>query len=317
MSSNTSPAPSPVPRTDLRLAEELLRGNGYRIEKPFEQPTVPSWPGGRRSGEDGLHVGAYLDVETTGLDTVHDEVIQLAVVRFRFTSAGEIVGYETQYEGLREPNRIIPPEATAIHGITNDMVKGQQLQLSWVGRAIEDASLLVSHHADFDRRMVERLWNGEVFHGRQAWGCSHEGVDWKAKGYECAKLGHLLRDVQQEFMGEERHSALADVYAGLSILRGTQPCPPEIAGRWHLTELLESVRRPTCRIYANDAAFGVKDALKAHGYRWDADRRKVWYYDASPSSVEAELAWLYRVDPRVKPDVRKLTARDRYSVRSD
>lgn len=308
--------------TDVSLASalDLVRRSGYRVLAPFQKPSVPAWPNGRPDFQDSppLHVGVYLDTETTGLDPVRDEVIQLGMVRFLFTSAGQIVAYEQAYEGLREPtHRTISEEAIAIHGITPDRVKGQTLQLGLVGRVLQDAALVVSHHADFDRRMVEKLWNGEVFNGTQAWGCSHRDVDWKAKGYECAKLGHLLQDVRSMTHGEDRHSALADVYAGLSILDGTQPTPPEITGRWHLTELLESVRRPTIRIFATGSRFEKKDELKAHGYQWDGERRRAWYYDASPSTMDDELAWLYKTDTAVKPDLKKLTARERYSVRAD
>lgn len=59
------------------------------------------------------------DVETTGLDPVHDRIIEIAIVKFTFD--GNLDSFET----LIDPEKIIPQETIEIHKITNDMIVGK------------------------------------------------------------------------------------------------------------------------------------------------------------------------------------------------
>lgn len=60
-----------------------------------------------------------LDLETTGLETDKDRIIEIAIVRFNFD--GVIDSFET----LVDPEMPIPEASTAIHHITDSMVKGK------------------------------------------------------------------------------------------------------------------------------------------------------------------------------------------------
>jgi len=59
---------------------------------------------------------AFLDLETTGLSTVSDRIIELAVIRV--TPQGDVLEAVRRFN----PGMPIPPEATAIHGITDEDV---------------------------------------------------------------------------------------------------------------------------------------------------------------------------------------------------
>ena len=59
------------------------------------------------------------DLEATGTDVAQDRIVDVAVVRF------EIDGTENKFSSLVNPGMPIPPEATAIHKITNEMVAGE------------------------------------------------------------------------------------------------------------------------------------------------------------------------------------------------
>lgn len=61
----------------------------------------------------------FFDLETTGVDPDNDRIVQLALIRV------EPDGARTTYETLVNPQRPIPPQATAVHGITDDDVKDQ------------------------------------------------------------------------------------------------------------------------------------------------------------------------------------------------
>ena len=59
------------------------------------------------------------DLEATGVDVNQDRIVEICVLRL------EPGGQETLFESLVDPGAPIPPEATAVHKITNDMVRGQ------------------------------------------------------------------------------------------------------------------------------------------------------------------------------------------------
>jgi DNA polymerase-3 subunit epsilon len=60
-----------------------------------------------------------LDCETTGLEIDKDRIIEIALVRFNFDEVLD------SYETLIDPQMPIPEASTAIHHITDPMVKGQ------------------------------------------------------------------------------------------------------------------------------------------------------------------------------------------------
>ncbi len=88
-----------------------------------------------------------------------------------------------------------------------------------------------------------------------------------------------------------------------------------------MQKLLEKARRPSWRIWAENAPFDLKDVLKARGYRWNGDDNpnpRAWYIDVDEGSQAEEIAFLrkeiYLRD--VEPLVREITAFNRFSVRT-
>ena len=61
----------------------------------------------------------WIDTETTGTDVGRDQACQVGFARFE---AGKCVG---AFAHLVDPGKPIPAEVTAIHGITDDMVRGK------------------------------------------------------------------------------------------------------------------------------------------------------------------------------------------------
>lgn len=60
---------------------------------------------------------AFIDTETTGVDVKTDRILQIGMVKINPD------GREQEWESLVNPGIPIPPENTAIHGITNEMVE--------------------------------------------------------------------------------------------------------------------------------------------------------------------------------------------------
>ena len=69
-----------------------------------------------------------VDTETTGLDFSTCEVIEVGALLIEVDQdTGEIGAVLGSYGGLEEPKVAISVENSAIHGITNDMVKASSL----------------------------------------------------------------------------------------------------------------------------------------------------------------------------------------------
>ena len=89
------------------------------------------------------------DLETTGLFPVVDRIVEFGAVRFRLD--GRELG---TWEQLVDPECVIPPGVTEIHGITDAMVRGQPT----LARALPGFldflattdTILLAHNATFD-----------------------------------------------------------------------------------------------------------------------------------------------------------------------
>lgn len=89
---------------------------------------------------------SFVDVETTGMSPASGgRVVEVAVLSVRPDG-------EEEFSSLLNPQTPIPPEVTAIHGITNDMVRAspvfRQIAPS-LGARLEN-TVVVCHNADFD-----------------------------------------------------------------------------------------------------------------------------------------------------------------------
>lgn len=95
------------------------------------------------------------DVETTGLSPEEDRIIEIAAVR---VVDDQIVD---RFQQLVDPGMVIPPEASAINGITDDMVKDCPM-IERVLPAFLDfmgSDFLAAHNARFDLGFVGAACN--------------------------------------------------------------------------------------------------------------------------------------------------------------
>lgn len=93
-----------------------------------------------------------LDTETTGMDPVKgDKLVEIGCVELiNHLQTGKT------YHVYVNPERDIPPEATAVHGITNDFVKDKPTFGEVVGGFMDfigDARLVI-HNAEFDMKFL-------------------------------------------------------------------------------------------------------------------------------------------------------------------
>ncbi len=96
---------------------------------------------------------AFVDVETTGIDTSTCAVVEVACRVVDETRVCE------SFESLVDPEGAIPAYATAIHGIDDDMVHGQPTlrDLKPMLLNLCRGAVFVAHNAAFDRRFLPFL----------------------------------------------------------------------------------------------------------------------------------------------------------------
>ncbi|SFJ30356.1 3'-5' exonuclease [Caulobacter sp. UNC279MFTsu5.1] len=291
---------------DLEAMAVTLRASGeYRVLRrlaPRLPITIP----------DGVvtRSGLFVDVETTGLDWRRDEIIELAMIPFRYGLDGRIYGIGEAFQGFRQPAAPIPAEITALTGIDDAMVAGKAIDLDAVAAVAAPAALVVAHNASFDRRFLERF--SEVFRTKP-WACSMSQVDWIAEGHEGVKLAYLAAGAGFFY---DRHRAVNDCTAAIELL--TLDLPK--SGVPALASLLERARTPTWRIWAENSPFAMKDRPRARGYRWNGDDgvpARCWYVDVADADKEAELTFLRQeiYGGQIDPLTRRIDAYDRFSER--
>ena len=288
------------------MVEALERSGRYRVLRKLETLTVePSSP----KAED--KVAAFVDVETTGLDTTKDEVIELGIVKFSYSLDGQVTGIIDTFDQLRQPSFPIPKIVTTITGITNEMVAGRQINEAAVNQLVDDADLVIAHNAAFDRRFLERLIPVFI---TKSWACSMTEVAWASNGYEGTKLAYLATEAGFFY---ERHRAENDCLAAIEILRR----PLKKTGKSALNEMLNTARQVSWRLWALGASFDTKDQLKNRGYRWsngEDGRPRSWFIEVADPRRESEMNWLASLLAKETTElkVERVTALDRFSDRS-
>lgn len=287
------------------MAEALSRSADYRVLRRL----VPRIPASPAAGQE-TRTGILLDTETTGLDYAKDEIIELGMVKFDYTPDGRIVGVRDTFSAFNEPSGLISAEVTALTGITNEMVAGHKFDDAAVEAFAEGAVITIAHSSAFDRKFAERYW--PVFE-HKAWACSMSEIDWRKHGFAGAQLGYLLNGAG---FFHQAHRAVDDCHALLEVLASELPT----TGSTALALLLETARKPTMRVWAEQTAFELKDSLKRRGYRWNDGsdgRPKSWFRDVDETALDDEIAFLrteiYMQD--VEPTVQRLTAFTRFSSR--
>lgn len=288
-----------------KLAEVLEESGDYRVLRRLKpRPRAEAPP------SEETRLGLFVDVETTGLDPEKDEIIELAMLPFRYSLSGAVIETLDAFDRLRQPSTPVPPVVTALTGITDEMVAGQKIDPGEISEFAAPADLVIAHNAAFDRRFLERFCPTFC---EKPWACSMAEIDWSAEGFEGTKLVYLAAGHGFFY---DRHRAANDCLAAVELLSRTLPR----SGVGGLASLLERARQPTWRIWAANSPFESKDTLKARGYRWngdDNDRPRAWYVDVAHDQKDAELEYLWREIYKRKVDlnVTRITAFNRYSDR--
>ena len=168
----------------------------------------------------GGHV--ILDTETTGLSWPA-EPIEIAVI--------EGASQRILFDRRVRPNKEIPTSATAVHGITHDMVKDCPTfpeVLQALKESIGDAQI-VCYNAEYDRQILInacQLWGIDApdFVSRTRWSCAMTAYaayfgDWNNyhNSYRWQSLTNACR--QMGLTADNAHSALGDCISTELLIR--------------------------------------------------------------------------------------------------
>jgi DNA polymerase-3 subunit epsilon len=221
-----------------------------------------------------------VDVETTGLDQANDQVIELAIQRFRYNDLGEITEIGLSRSWKNDPGVPIDPKITKLTGLTSDELQGHRIDLDMAAFLLGSANIIIAHNASFDRPFVDKLL---PIIKNKPWACTITDIDWANLGYEGRALSHLLMQCGWFF---DAHRASNDVLALLYLLAQQVENDKTV-----LSLILRTVADPVVEIIALKAPYETREVLKRRGYRW-SDNLRAWRIEVREAEVTNELGWL-------------------------
>jgi len=289
---------------DVERAKRLLLADGrFRV---LERVALPD----RRVSlgpTAGSRIGICLDTETTGLDPSADTIVELALRRFRYTSAGEIVALDAPFAWLEDPGQPLDPVVSRLTGLSDADLAGCTIDDGAAVELMLSASLVVAHNSRFDRPFVEKRLPAAA---GLRWSCSMEEVDWAAAGYEGRALRWLL---DQAGWFYDAHRAGDDVDALIELLRHRLG-----DGATVLSHVIAGAERGGWLVRAHGAHYDRKDALRSRGYFWNGASGE-WMREVVDELLDDEREWLrlqvYSPDHRPRapgPVIDRIDAGSRY-----
>ncbi|WPY01906.1 DNA polymerase III PolC-type (plasmid) [Candidatus Trichorickettsia mobilis] len=263
-----------------KLAAILSESDQYRVTEKYKKPEFYNTD----DSSDKL-IGVFLDIEATGLSCNKDKLIELGMVKFEYTQDGRIFSLLDEFSSYQDPNMPIPEVISKLTGITDDMVKGHQINENEVASYLEDVDIIIAHNAGFDRVFLEMTFPNIAL---KAWGCSMYDIDWKIEGISSHKLEYIAYKYNFFFKG---HRAIVDCLAGIHILAQELLNSRQAV----LKQLLVNALAVRFKLYANNSPYESKDLLKARGYKWSMnqnDKHRAWYIELTEDKVAEEINYL-------------------------
>lgn len=169
----------------------------------------------------GSNVGRalFIDTETTGLNALKHQIVELTATLFSFNKkTGEVVNAaERTYHGFQQldyqsKHQYMPT------GLSAKMLQGQAISTAVLKRLIDKADFLVAHNAPFDKKFVEKV----VPHAAGSmWLDTMRGIPWKTLGFKSRALQDLLRANGIE--SGTAHRTTSDVSSSIKLLGSHSP----------------------------------------------------------------------------------------------
>jgi len=175
-----------------------------------------------------------VDTETTGTGA-GDTVVEVALVRL---CDGE------KFSSLVNPGRPIPPESSAVHGLTDEDIEAAAApylgELEGELRAFVGDAILVAHNAEFDRGMLPMF-------ERYRWLCTMRLAKHafpQAPNFKNATLRYWRKLRIEPPAGLQMHRALYDALVTAALFADLRSECERLFGVVSGKQLLELARRP-------------------------------------------------------------------------
>jgi DNA polymerase III subunit epsilon len=263
-----------------KLATLLKESDQYRIIKRYQKPEYYNLDNNAPK-----HIGAFLDIEATGLSHADDKIIELGIVKFEYTDDGQIFRLLDEFSSYQDPRKPILPYITKLTGITDDMVKDQQINQVELDNYLQDVDIIIAHNAEFDNSFFNKTFPSIA---PKAWACSMIDINWREEDISSHKLEYIAYKYNFFFEG---HRAIIDCLAGIHIL--SQELPNSNISV--LKQLLDNAGQLRFKLWATNSPYESKDLLKARGYRWSnpqTDKHKAWFIELTEDKVSEEINYL-------------------------
>lgn len=237
------------------------------------------------------------DLETTGLDSKKDRIIELGAVFFDTASFKIIDEFSTFIWDSTYPK--ITEEITDITGITLEQVMKQHLLPEGALRTlllrIENIkpAAFIAHNAQFDKGFLLAEAERCKIEIKLPFVCSMRDFIHPEK-FKCKKLSHLALDYGVPINPEDLHRAVGDIHVMIKMLEKMEANFEDVLSRAHLKDIVIRAVVPPPFGPKSDGGVG-KDKAKSLGYNWNNDT-KIWTKTVKEDQVEKEQNELgYRV----------------------
>ena len=247
----------------------------------------------------------FLDLETTGLIAKDSIPIEIAMKVVEFDkSSGKLIKAVAEYESYNDPGLSIESHITKLTGITDDMVRGENISWIEVEKLIELSQLTIAHNAKFDRAFIDKYIDVKT-----VWACSQKDIDWMERGF--FKIGLEMLCMWHGFYFEA-HRAMNDVNATINLIAHSS-----YNDNSPLIELISNSKKPIFRIvnnfpYNKDHINLIKSRSKKYYYDPNS---KSWIIDINdPDDAENERVWLENniYKGHFRWEIKKISIFDRY-----
>ena len=238
-----------------------LKPNGDILIKKI--PDIKDWIPMKKPLTDNIIKIGIIDVETTGLDKVYDEIIEIGFIQVVLES-NRIIAIENKFNAFNQPSCSITDKITHITGITNEMVKDQSVDYDILNKHFMKVDYVISHYAQFDRGFIDKV---VPISKDKIWGCSLRQIPWQKLGHCSASLEALCKDHGFWF---NNHRAINDCMGLAFLLQQDQ------GSGIYFNNIIKDLNKKKIIIYVK-VAYHFKDYMRGlGGWLWNFDMKKNW-----------------------------------------